>query len=103
TGGGPSRGRGRVTKRILVGVLLLGVVACGVLAVTAPDATADAAPKSAVLATAVWSARRVPQPFVDAVGATRLQHELDDAVNTGGHDARRPPVAAARPVACRAT
>ena len=30
------------------------------------------------MATPVWSARRVPQPLVDAVGAQRLQRTLDD-------------------------
>ena len=35
----------------------------------APDDTAEAGPPTAALATAAWSPRRVPQPFVDAVGA----------------------------------
>jgi D-alanyl-D-alanine carboxypeptidase/D-alanyl-D-alanine-endopeptidase (penicillin-binding protein 4) len=90
-----------MTRRILVALLLLGVVACGVLAITAPDDTADAAPPSPSLATAAWSARRVPQPFVDAVGATRLQHELDDAVNGSGNNACFTVLTAAGPVATR--
>jgi D-alanyl-D-alanine carboxypeptidase/D-alanyl-D-alanine-endopeptidase (penicillin-binding protein 4) len=47
----------------------------------------------------VWSARRVPQPFVDAVGATRLQHDLDAAA---GKDACFEVLTAAGPVASRA-
>ena len=71
-------------RRILIAVLLVGAIACGVLALTAPDDTAEAQATPASLSTAGWSARRVPQPFVDAVGATHLQSALDTAVNGSG-------------------
>jgi D-alanyl-D-alanine carboxypeptidase/D-alanyl-D-alanine-endopeptidase (penicillin-binding protein 4) len=53
------------------------------------------------LSTAGWSARRVPQPFVDAVGATHLQSALDTAVNGSGSDACFTVLTAAGPVASR--
>jgi D-alanyl-D-alanine carboxypeptidase/D-alanyl-D-alanine-endopeptidase (penicillin-binding protein 4) len=90
-----------VIRRILVVVLLVGVIACGVLAVTAPDDTAEAQSAPAALSTAGWSARRVPQPFVDAVGATHLQGALDEAVNGSGNDACFTVLTAAGPVASR--
>jgi D-alanyl-D-alanine carboxypeptidase/D-alanyl-D-alanine-endopeptidase (penicillin-binding protein 4) len=90
-----------VIRRILIAVLLVGVVGCGVLAVTAPDDAAEAQPARAALSTAGWSARRVPQPFVDAVGATHLQSALDAAVNGSGNDACFTVLTAAGPVASR--
>jgi D-alanyl-D-alanine carboxypeptidase/D-alanyl-D-alanine-endopeptidase (penicillin-binding protein 4) len=90
-----------VTRRIVIALLLVGVVVCGVLAITAPDNAAEAQPATAELATAGWSARRVPQPFVDAVGATRLQGALDAAVNGSGNDACFTVLTAAGPVASR--
>ena len=88
-------------RRILIAILLIGVIACGVLALTAPDDTAEAQPASSALSTAGWSPRRVPQPFVDAVGATRLQGALDAAVNGSGSDACFTVLTAAGPVASR--
>jgi len=90
-----------VIRRILIALLLVGVVVCGALALTAPDNEAEAQPSAGELATAAWSARRVPQPFVDAVGATRLQGELDAAVNGSGSDACFTVLTAAGPVASR--
>jgi len=90
-----------VTRKILIALLLLGVVVCGGLALTMPDDKADAQPATAELATAGWSPRRVPQPFVDAVGASRLQGELDAAVNASGSDACFTVLTSAGPVASR--
>jgi D-alanyl-D-alanine carboxypeptidase/D-alanyl-D-alanine-endopeptidase (penicillin-binding protein 4) len=68
-----------VTRRVLIALLLVGALACGIVALTARDRSAAAGPASGSAATAVWSPRRVPQPFVDAVGAHRLQQDLDAA------------------------
>lgn len=65
-------------------VLVAAAVGCGVLAVLSTDpATGE---ESTVVApeTPAWSARRVPQPIVDAVGAQRLQATLD--ATTAGTD-----------------
>lgn len=72
-----------MTRRILVALLLAGACVCAVLVLTAPDRRAEAGAPTAALATAAWSPRRVPQPFVDAVGARRLQSDLDAAYGTG--------------------
>ncbi|HXY91736.1 MAG TPA: D-alanyl-D-alanine carboxypeptidase/D-alanyl-D-alanine-endopeptidase, partial [Acidimicrobiia bacterium] len=70
-----------VWQRVTAAVLAIGAAVAVVLAFTGDDGrTAAAAPK--VAATPLWSVRRVPQPVVDAVGAQRLQHVLDD--NIGG-------------------
>jgi D-alanyl-D-alanine carboxypeptidase/D-alanyl-D-alanine-endopeptidase (penicillin-binding protein 4) len=89
-----------VIRRVLVGGLLAAAVACGALAVSAGDEAAPARPPAAVVATPVWSPRRVPQPFVDAVGSSRLQRALDTAV--GATDACFDVLTAAGPVATRA-
>lgn len=68
-------------RTALVGVLVAGAIACGVVALASGDDAAEAKPPAPAVATAVWSPRRIPQPFVDAVGATRLQAALDAAVN----------------------
>lgn len=72
-----------MTRRILIALALTGAVVCGVLAITASDDTAEATSPPGALGTPAWSPRRVPQPFVDAVGAARLQGELDFAFGTG--------------------
>jgi D-alanyl-D-alanine carboxypeptidase/D-alanyl-D-alanine-endopeptidase (penicillin-binding protein 4) len=72
-----------VTRRILVGLLLAGAVICGALALTTGDDTADAGVQPAAVTTALWSPRRLPEPFVEAVGSTRLQRDLDAAFTSG--------------------
>lgn len=64
-------------------VVALLVVSAGAFAVLAVGAGADPSrePTAAPLATAVWSPRRLPQPIVDAVGAQRLQSDLDAEVS----------------------
>jgi D-alanyl-D-alanine carboxypeptidase/D-alanyl-D-alanine-endopeptidase (penicillin-binding protein 4) len=47
------------------------------------DAAPTAAGEARRLATPLWSPRRVPQPIVDAVGAQRLQSQLDAEAGTG--------------------
>jgi D-alanyl-D-alanine carboxypeptidase/D-alanyl-D-alanine-endopeptidase (penicillin-binding protein 4) len=71
-----------VIRGALVATLLAGAVACGVVAVTAQDDVAEAGAPVSAAPTAGWSPRRIPQPFVDAVGASRLQQQLDAAVGT---------------------
>jgi serine-type D-Ala-D-Ala carboxypeptidase/endopeptidase (penicillin-binding protein 4) len=63
-------------RRIAAAVLLIVAAGCAYLGLRgddAPAATTDA-PR---LGTPLWSARRVPQPLVDAVGAQRLRARLD--------------------------
>ena len=81
----------------LIAALLAGAVACGVVAVSAKDDVAAAGPPVSALATPGWSARRIPQPFVDAVGASRLQQQLDAAV--GSYDGCFDVLTAAGPIA----
>ena len=68
-----------MTRRVLVALFVTAALVCGVLALTSPDQKAEAGAPTTALATAAWSPRRVPQPFVDAVGAVRLQKDLDGA------------------------
>lgn len=63
-------------RRVLVVVLALASAVCLGVGLHAPS-TAKAAGHRRSLATPVWSARRVPQPIVDLVSATRLQTQLD--------------------------
>lgn len=72
-----------MTRRVAVALLLTGALVCALLAITAPDHRAEAGTPTGSLATAAWSPRRVPQPFVDAVGARHLQSDLDAAYGTG--------------------
>lgn len=65
-------------SRLVAVVLLVGAVVCAVLGLRRPDVASGGA--GPALATPLWSARRVPQPVVEAVGAQRLQAELDDSV-----------------------
>lgn len=88
-----------MTRRVLVALLVVGALVCGALALTAPDRTAERADPVASLATPAWSPRRVPQPFVDAVGAVRLQRDLDGAYGAG--DGCFDVMTAAGPVASR--
>ena len=73
---------GSTTGRRIVALLLLSVAAvCAYFGLRQEDA--PAATRSSRLATPLWSPRRVPQPFVDAVGAQRLQTRLDGAMAGG--------------------
>lgn len=87
-------------RRLLVAALLVGAIVSGVLAVLARDDAAEAGPGGPALATPTWSPRRIPQPFVDSVGAARLQQQLDGAV--GSADGCFNVLTAAGPVAARA-
>jgi len=89
-----------VIRGALIAALLAGAVACGVVAVSAKDDVAAAGPPVSALATPGWSARRIPQPFVDAVGASRLQQQLDAAVGT--YDGCFDVLTAAGPIASHA-
>jgi D-alanyl-D-alanine carboxypeptidase/D-alanyl-D-alanine-endopeptidase (penicillin-binding protein 4) len=62
---------------VLVGAALV----CGALAFRTDDPAPAREPNTHTLATPLWSVRRVPQPIVDAVGAQRLQHTLDGALD----------------------
>ena len=75
--------RGRDWLRRLVAVVLaLAAFACVYLAFR-DDATPTAAGQTRRLATPLWSPRRVPQPIVDAVGAQRLQSQIDGEIGAG--------------------
>ncbi len=63
-------------RRVLVVVLVLASAVCLGVGLYGPS-TAKAAGRGRSLATPVWSARRVPEPIVDLVSATRLQTQLD--------------------------
>lgn len=69
-------------RKVLVALLLVAALVCGALAVTRSDDVAEAGPPTAAAVTAGWSPRRVPQPFVDAVGARQLQSALDYALGS---------------------
>jgi serine-type D-Ala-D-Ala carboxypeptidase/endopeptidase (penicillin-binding protein 4) len=63
-------------RRIFGALLVIAAVGCAFLGLRSDDAPAAGSGASR-LATPLWSPRRVPQPFVDAVGAQRLQGRLD--------------------------
>jgi len=58
-------------------LLAIAAVVCGVLAIRSGDSARANASSVAMPEAPAWSARRVPQPIVDAVGAQRLQVALD--------------------------
>ncbi|HMF03972.1 MAG TPA: hypothetical protein VKH17_04100, partial [Acidimicrobiia bacterium] len=76
-----TRGHGSL-RRIIAVVLVLAAFGCVYLAFR-DDATPTAAGRTRRLATPLWSPRRVPQPIVDAVGAQRLQSQIDAEVGSG--------------------
>lgn len=80
----PTPGARLSPTRTFALVLVVVALGCGVYAVARPDSTREADDEQPELHTALWSPRRVPQPLVDAVGAQRLQAELDAAVAVGG-------------------
>jgi len=67
------------TRRWVAAGLVLAAVVALVLAFTGDPSPSGAAPPPAG-ATPMWSARRVPQPIVDAVGGQHLQTALDREV-----------------------
>jgi serine-type D-Ala-D-Ala carboxypeptidase/endopeptidase (penicillin-binding protein 4) len=69
-------------RRIVAVILITAAAGCGYLALRDDDAPA-ATTNAKRLATPLWSPRRVPQPIVDAVGAQRLQSQLDAEAGTG--------------------
>jgi D-alanyl-D-alanine carboxypeptidase/D-alanyl-D-alanine-endopeptidase (penicillin-binding protein 4) len=89
-----------VIRWFLVVTVLVGALVCGGIALLSDDQVAAHETPPPAVATAAWSARRVPQPFVDAVGATRLQAALDAAVGTS--DACFSVLTSSGPVAGRA-
>jgi serine-type D-Ala-D-Ala carboxypeptidase/endopeptidase (penicillin-binding protein 4) len=70
-------------RRWIAAVLAIIAVAALVFAFTG-DPTATGAEPAPAGATPLWSARRVPQPIVNAVGAQRLQRALDTEVGGPG-------------------
>jgi serine-type D-Ala-D-Ala carboxypeptidase/endopeptidase (penicillin-binding protein 4) len=68
---------GPLVRRALVGLLALGAAACTLFAVRAGKAAVPSEPTARPLSTPIWSARRIPQPLVDATGTQRLQGRLD--------------------------
>lgn len=66
-------------RRGLVAVLAVAAAVAIAFALQPPAEPAATRP-SARLATPLWSARRLPQPIVDAVGAQRLRMQLDTTV-----------------------
>ena len=71
------------TRRWIAAVLALAAGAVVVVAFTGDPRASGAAPGPAA-ATSVWSARRVPQPIVAAVGAQHLQQKMDAEVGDPG-------------------
>jgi len=65
-----------VIRRTLGALLAVAALVCAGGALRAGDEP-DRAPTRAALATPMWSARRVPQPIVDAAGVPVLQRALD--------------------------
>ncbi|MFO7591435.1 MAG: D-alanyl-D-alanine carboxypeptidase/D-alanyl-D-alanine-endopeptidase [Acidimicrobiia bacterium] len=67
--------------RTMAALLAVVGTACAALALTTSDGARPASTRPGTGAhAAAWSARRVPQPIVDAVGAQRLQTALTDAI-----------------------
>jgi serine-type D-Ala-D-Ala carboxypeptidase/endopeptidase (penicillin-binding protein 4) len=67
---------GALLRRATAGLLALIAAACTLFAVRAGKAP-DRDPTAPPLSTPLWSARRIPQPLVDAAGTQRLQGRLD--------------------------
>ncbi len=67
-----------VAQRVVAAACTLAAVVAVVFAFVGDDGASEGATATRALATPVWSARRVPQPIVDAVGAQRLQRVLGE-------------------------
>ncbi|MEX1007526.1 MAG: D-alanyl-D-alanine carboxypeptidase/D-alanyl-D-alanine-endopeptidase [Acidimicrobiia bacterium] len=72
-----------IGQRIMAAVFAIGAVLAVVFAFADGDEAGSATPPAAAT-TPLWSARRVPQPLVDAVGAQRLQRVLDSEIGGDG-------------------
>jgi serine-type D-Ala-D-Ala carboxypeptidase/endopeptidase (penicillin-binding protein 4) len=72
-----------IGQRIMASVFAIGALIAAVSAFVGGDEASSAA-ASAPITTPLWSARRVPQPVVDAVGAQRLQRLLDSELGGDG-------------------
>ncbi len=70
------------TRAIVAAALAIAAVIALVVAFTGESAPAPTT--SGRLSTPLWSARRVPQPVVDAVGAQHLQRALDQSFSGSG-------------------
>ena len=70
------------TRAIVAAALAIAAVIALVVAFTGESAPASTS--TGRLATPLWSARRVPQPVVDAVGAQHLQRALDQSFSGSG-------------------
>jgi len=69
-------------RRLVALVLVAAAFGCAYFALRSDDSPAAAGSRQR-LATPLWSPRRVPQPVVDAVGAQRLQSQLDAEIGSG--------------------
>ena len=67
------RARAMRFGRLLAIVLVLAAAGCVFFAVQDDDAPAATGGPASAVVTPLWSPRRVPQPFVDLVGAQHLQ------------------------------
>ncbi|MFI5045516.1 MAG: D-alanyl-D-alanine carboxypeptidase/D-alanyl-D-alanine-endopeptidase [Acidimicrobiia bacterium] len=70
-------------RRVIAALLAVSAVVAVVFAFTG-DPTASGAAPAAAGATPMWSARRVPQPFVAAVGSQHLQRAIDARIGGPG-------------------
>src|SRR5262245_35183640 len=69
-------------RAIVVAALAVGAVVALVFAFT--GAASPSAVPTGRVTTPLWSARRVPEPVVDGVGAQRLQRALDQSFGGDG-------------------
>ena len=74
--------RNDALRRIVALVLVTAALGCAYLALRSDGSPATTTKRSR-LATPLWSPRRVPQPIVDAVGAQRLQSQIDAETGAG--------------------
>jgi D-alanyl-D-alanine carboxypeptidase/D-alanyl-D-alanine-endopeptidase (penicillin-binding protein 4) len=72
-----------LSQRVTASILAIAAVAAAVLAFVV-DGSAGQPSRSRAATTPFWSARRVAQPVVDAVGAQRLQRVLDAEIGGSG-------------------
>ncbi len=72
-----------IGQRIMAAVFAIGAVVAVVFAFAGGNEASSATPSAAAV-TPLWSARRFPQPLVDAVGAQRLQRVLDSEIGGDG-------------------
>jgi D-alanyl-D-alanine carboxypeptidase/D-alanyl-D-alanine-endopeptidase (penicillin-binding protein 4) len=80
----PRPGRSRRVRPVLVALLCVGAGVSAAVAVAGAAPPDQPASRQSALGSPGWSPRRVPQPFVDAVGGTRLQRQLDAGLGSGG-------------------